>query len=221
MSEINDSMKGHVFCDIERCTHNTCKRCDHLTYKDVDELNITDTAKCNDYDPKPPKKFNVTLNEDQLAVLMDLLGPSSDEGEPNEELCNKLYDLSHFNPVAANMWFINIYSRDQQYGGPEEGGWWYHTTQCEYSLGFDCVDWNQPSVPDLSYLLDSYLAQIDSNFDGVECLEKVGTKLEIEEFIREHGYFEYSELDRYGEGTIVSIERQPGAQHNMQRQHYE
>ena len=223
MSENTIRPRSRAFCDVERCKHCENKRCDVRTLKDVDGFTITDPNKCNDYDPKPLKKFSVTLAEDQLSTLMPLLGPSSDEGEPNEELCNKLYDLSHFNPVAANMYFINIYDRDQLYGGPEEGGWWYHTMLCEYSLGYDCVDWNQIGVPDFRYLIDMFIEQLQTEFDSDEVFNFINNdnlKTEITEALTARDYFEYAELDHYGVGRVVAIERQPGARHNTRRQYY-
>ncbi len=220
MSEITNPMKGHAFCDIERCKHNTCKRCDHLKHEDFNYLTVTEAEGCNDYDPKPPKKFSVTLDEDQLSTLMTLLEPSSDEGDPGEELYNKLYDVSQHNPIAANMFFINIYDRDQLYGGPEEGGWWYHTMLCEYSLGYACVDWNQIGVPDFRFLIDMFIEQLQTEFDEVDILNKPDLKEEIARSLTEHDYYEFAQLDRYGVGRIVAIERQPGARHNTRRQYY-
>lgn len=31
--------------------------------------------------------------------------------------------------------FVNVYKKDQQYGGPEEGGWWYNTYELVLSEG--------------------------------------------------------------------------------------
>ncbi|MXX33247.1 MAG: hypothetical protein F4107_10845 [Gemmatimonadetes bacterium] len=28
---------------------------------------------------------------------------------------------------GETVWFVNEYETDRQYGGPEEGGWWYDT----------------------------------------------------------------------------------------------
>jgi len=27
----------------------------------------------------------------------------------------------------SGFWFVNVYSMDREFGGPEEGGWWYDT----------------------------------------------------------------------------------------------
>lgn len=29
--------------------------------------------------------------------------------------------------MFSGFWFVNVYDRDREYGGPEEGGWWYDT----------------------------------------------------------------------------------------------
>lgn len=34
-------------------------------------------------------------------------------------------DNPHLPPSSPVPVFINVYHRSQQYGGPEEGGWWY------------------------------------------------------------------------------------------------
>ena len=158
-----------------------------------------------------------------MTALMTLLEPSSDEGDSGEELYNKLCKLKQANPVAACMYYINIYDRDQLYGGPEEGGWWYRSTICAGSFGYDCVDWNQISVPDFRYLIDMFIEQLQAEFDSDEVfnfLNNDNLKTEITEALTARDYFEYAELDRYGVGRIVAIERQPGARHNTRRQYY-
>jgi hypothetical protein len=220
MSENTIRPRSRAFCDVERCKHCENKRCDVRTLKDVDYFTVTDPNKCVDYEARLAKQFAVSLDEDEMTALMTLLGPSSDEGEPNEELCNKLYDVSQHNPIAANMYFINIYDRDQQYGGPEEGGWWFHTMLCEYSLGYDCVDWNQIGVPDFRYLIDMFIEQVQTNFDEADILNKPDLKEDIARSLTEHDYYEVAQLDHYGVGRVVAIERQPGARHNTRRQYY-
>lgn len=29
----------------------------------------------------------------------------------------------------AQRWYVNVYLEDRAYGGPEEGGWYYHTAE--------------------------------------------------------------------------------------------
>lgn len=31
------------------------------------------------------------------------------------------------------MVYVNVYSVTREYGGPEEGGWWYNALNCEHS----------------------------------------------------------------------------------------
>lgn len=215
MSENNQSMKGHAFCDVKRCKHCNNTRCDKLMLKDVSDFTVTDGTKCESYDEKLPRHFSVDLDEDEVNALMTLLEPSSDEGDPGEELYNKLWRLSSSNPVAGNMYYINAYDRRQQCGGPEEGGWWYHTVQCLQSIGYDCVGANE-GEPDFQYLIDKFIEFIDLEDD-----ETLPEKDIIETALREHNYYELGMLDNYGEGAFITIERQPGAQHKMGRQHYE
>ena len=222
MNDQSQSMKGHAFCNVTRCKHCVTNRCDHLKLKDV-EFTVKSQADCGDYEATPPKHFCIDLNEDEISDLLTLLEPSSDEGDPGEQLYLKLWKLRHQNPIVNNMYFINVYDREQQYGGPEEGGWWYHSMICEGSYGYDCVDWNQISIPDFRFLIDMFIEQLQTEFEGDEVfnfLNNDNLKTEITEALLRNDYFEYAELDHYGVGRVVAIERQPGAQHNLNRQHY-
>lgn len=218
MSENNQSMKGRAFCDVTNCKHNLNKRCDHRMLKDVDDFTVTKSDSCKDYDRLPLKHYCIDLNEDEVSDLLTLLEPSSDEGDPGEELYNKLYNVTHKNPIAEHMWFVNTYCRYQRYGGPEEGGWWYHSTCCEESRAFDSIDWNQPEMHNFQYLVDMYLEVLQSVIDDFKFEDEI--KESIEYGLKENSYYELGQLNEYGEGYFVAIERQPGAQHNVERQHY-
>jgi hypothetical protein len=68
-----------------------------------------------------------------------------------------------------------------------------------------------------------FIEQLQAEFDSDEVfnfLNNDNLKTEITEALTAHDYFEYAELDRYGVGRIVAIERQPGACHNTRRQYY-
>lgn len=38
-------------------------------------------------------------------------------------------------PGAEHAWYLNEYTTDRRYGGPEEGGWWYETGHFEHCHG--------------------------------------------------------------------------------------
>lgn len=219
MSETTGKKFNGMFCEIERCKHCNTGRCVLRSIKEfmpLDIFRVSDLVQCHTYDPKPPKQSSITLNEDEATVLLQLLAPSSDEGQPNEELYNKIYRYSQMNPIASSMFYINIYERCQQYGGPEEGGWWYHTTHCCSSVGYACADWNTSEQHDFSYLLDMFFESIQDVIESKELPDKEDVKTAL----LTHDCYQISDIDRYDEGTIVAIERQPGAQHSTQRQYY-
>lgn len=222
MSEQNQSMKGHAFCDVERCVHCINKRCDKLTLKDVDYLTIQDRTKCEFYVPQPPKKYSITLNEDEIADIMTLLRPSSDDGESGEELYAKLHKLTHDNPIAAHMYFINLYIKTRMYGGPEEGGWYYTATECESSHGFNCADRSSENdLPDFDYLVENFFKLMTEWFDeeerpGLPSFDQMVAALKANDYCSI-----VLDSTMLSDDVFVAIERQPGAQHNNRRQHYE
>lgn len=163
-----------------------------------------------------PKRVNISLTTEEIEFLLEELeGDFADEESADlaERLTIRLINKRE-SEVATNMWYFNSYEVHQVYGGPEEGGWWYHLTECVGSQGF--------SISDTKGGLDELYKVVVKEFEGLEPNEEPPT---FEEFIRNiqefnqfafrHGY------DEYGEGTFLAVERAPAAQENMRRQHYE
>lgn len=205
-------------CTATRCKNNINGICEVTTIAMINDFDEMTAETCGRYNPKPPKKFSITLDEDQITSLLTLLQPSSDEGDPGEELYGKLYRYSNNNPIAANMYFINLYSTQQAYGGPEEGGWWYTVINCETSVGYDCYSaWNDQTdftnlVVELHKLMTEWLdEEVDMPTD-----EQIDEALKLNDYCYINcGPSSYTDSDLF-----IAIERQPGAQHNTDRQYY-
>lgn len=50
--------------------------------------------------------------------------------------------------AKPTLWHVNVYERDREYGGPEEGGWWYDTGtyQPHMSVTFDRASYTPEQV---------------------------------------------------------------------------
>jgi len=218
MTTENDQLRGHAICEVNDCRSNVNGRCDHLMHADIDYGEIYNKDDCSGYNRKPLKHFCVDLDEDQMTALLAKL--KSSMSDPGEEIYNLLDSIKDDNLIAANMWFISVYYRQQVYGGPEEGGWWYHITRCEESRAFDSIDWNQPEMHNFQYLIDKYMEVLQSVFGEFTDANPMATTESIEFSLKENGYYEFGQLDGHGEGYFVAIERQPGAQHDTKKQFY-
>lgn len=63
-----------------------------------------------------------------FARLLGWLFPDG----PNEQ-CQALCEYMGLTPPNLNYW-VNIYELDRNYGGPEEGGWWFNSGKLEKSI---------------------------------------------------------------------------------------
>lgn len=81
----------------------------------------------------------IYLSETDIDLLKTLLQPGAefdDDGYPENDpaiLYQKLSDQRRSNPSA--LW-VSVYEETQQYGGPEEGGWWYTHSELTDGQGF-------------------------------------------------------------------------------------
>jgi len=50
---------------------------------------------------------------------------------PNRRVCRSITRPDHIE------WYVNIYRTEREYGGPEEGGWWFTTGECIESRKFN------------------------------------------------------------------------------------
>ena len=167
----------------------------------------------------PTKKhYNLTITEDELGALVQLLPPeeSVDTDDINNyRLIQKIKDVQ-INPIAQSMYFINVYDVTQHYGGDEEGGWYYYTTECIYSNGFSTLS----AVKSILY--DALIQQFYAALDGADISQdKWMSEEQIQHLLDEGTTVRTCNFDRHGEGCFVSIERAPGVEHDMHRPHYE
>jgi hypothetical protein len=81
----------------------------------------------------------IYLGETDIELLKTLLRPGADfadDGCPENDqaiLYQKLSDQLRVDPSA--LW-VSLYEETQQYGGPEEGGWWYTHYELSNGRGF-------------------------------------------------------------------------------------
>lgn len=163
-----------------------------------------------------PEHFLVNLTLKESSYLLSLLKEATgypDEQEIAEDLIYKLNSWTS-NPYLSHMLFINVYDRQQVYGGPEEGGWYYHLFPCISSIGY-AID-PQDDNPYM-YIIDKFIESCDAFDLPIDELDKD----EIAECLESTGRYSCSDFDRYGQGYSIYIESLPGEQHDAQRRWYE
>lgn len=183
------------------------------------------------------KRIVVSFTEEELKQLSDLVDNLTHVPKHRElvreypDLVLRAEDINQLlnnNPVAQNMWFINIYVVNKQYGGPEEGGWYYDTYDCIKSYGHSCLE------QEVSVRIDGKVVPWRSFNEMVEDFISYCEFYEVkppftdmydyaayEELLNEGRTITASDIDRHGEGILLSIERAPGQRHMTWRHHYE
>lgn len=209
---------GKIFCEHSDCPNQVRHICQVMNSATPEHQFKDDACETFELLKKQKKQrqiCNLTLNHEDLETILELLGPSSDEGDPNYDLYWSIR-CKMSNPIAHAMYFINFYTIDQQYGGPEEGGWWYHTYDCNWSLGFDCiVGWQSGEpVKDFSRIVDELFSAIEEPDYPAQ------TKEEIIEFLKTNNHYQYYQVDKYGEGWMIEITQACAGGHNTERQRY-
>ena len=67
------------------------------------------------------------------------------DGDCQKETCSCLaWAEDHTNPPV--FYTVAVYTEDQAYGGPEEGGWWYTTGNLIYNLEEGCKNGALPQI---------------------------------------------------------------------------
>ena len=161
-------------------------------------------------------RYNVTLTQEEFDKITDLLDKTVDD-----QLATDLREVTHI-PAAKHMYFINIYSIEQHYGGPEEGGWYYHTVDCYASFGVYCDPHEHDTVWSREHRFD-LLAREASNYTvslGPSWPEPVAAATIISDLLEDDCYYIES-TDRYGNGEALEISRTLGAMHDNRSHHYE
>ena len=224
-------VRGKIRCYMHDCEHREGKYCTILGSSDAtDDWNDAD-EKCHGYSSKKAKAeaerkartfSNVTLSHEEIETLLTLLSPSSDEETDSGYHLYKKLSERMFNPIANAMYFINQYEVNQVYGGPEEGGWYYHTTSCNYSLGFDCLISYQSDEPvkDFNRIVDEFVT-IGCDLNSVNELGPELDKDMIISKLKANNYYVLHDLDKYGEGVRIEITQTCAGAHHTERQRYE
>lgn len=164
---------------------------------------------------KVPTTYNLTITETQLKKILELATEANehiegDTGEPDDTLSTIInyFERLEGSPIHTNIVFINSYDVDQCYGGPEEGGWWYHTYACTDIRGYIGSE----------FVLDEFITLLQSeNIDD----DKMPTKEEVKAHAEKFGSYTVYDTDQYGEGRIYEISSYPACSHDTRRQHYE
>jgi hypothetical protein len=84
------------------------------------------------------------------------------------------YEVVYDHNVVPAPYYVNVYERYREYGGPEEGGWWYDSGTVVHSEKFDnesdaetCRDNLRITYPNS----DNYTSVVYSGGDYIICIE--------------------------------------------------
>ena len=169
-------------------------------------------------------RYTLTLTQEQYQALATMLEnvPETDDSDASiSEIRDQLVDVLHI-PAAKYMYYINVYNIDQAYGGPEEGGWYYHTHDCHTSIGIFCDPCDGESQFTRDHRFDELITTALQYLQSFEPKwQDDGAAQEIFNDLNEYGCFVAYDTDKYGCGELVEISRTPGNRHDTRRQYYE
>ena len=167
------------------------------------------------------KACTLNLTDEQIKTLTDLIAPSAgweDEPDINYGLLSELERAASVARTADPLYYINEYEVTREYGGPEEGGWYYTVYRLHRSAAFD----NHVAAIDeaVNYLRDVEFISMDEyrHFCTDEYNDLVN-KL-IDPTWCEFGMQLWSNMDKYGDGIILAIEPTPGCSDNTHVHQY-
>lgn len=75
------------------------------------------------------------------------------------------------------QWHVSVYERDRNYGGPEEGGWWYDSGTVVQTIPVTSEDWSDEDIELLIDLLRKQYA--DTSEYGISSVLYSGGEYEI------------------------------------------
>ena len=121
--------------------------------------------------------------------------------------------VEHF-PDNYNISYVSVYEVTREYGGPEEGGWWYN----EYTL----IDSRLVSIDEEAYLLYDFL-NIKYNTNKAINIDNFKRELEFANEDIKHTIETYQISNRYEPGSkiLVTIEKKRGEREEQGPPHYE
>lgn len=85
----------------------------------------------------------IYLSEEQIDLLKTLLQPGADmddDGYPENDQAVLYVKLSDQRRSRQGALWVSLYEETQQYGGPEEGDWWYTHHELLDGQGFTELD---------------------------------------------------------------------------------
>ena len=165
--------------------------------------------------------YTLNLTDQQVKTLKDLLAPSTgweDEPGENYELTREL-ERAEAIAKSITLLYVNEYELSKEYGGPEEGGWYYTASRLHRSAAFDnyvaAIDYAVKYLREVHFISKDEYRRICTD-DYKDIIRQLS-----DPFWHEYGMQLWSNLDKYGEGTIVAIEPTPGLDDNSHiRQYY-
>jgi arsenate reductase-like glutaredoxin family protein len=169
------------------------------------------------------KPHTIHCNPDQYEVIkLAVYQATEDNLDDNiREVFNRAEQS-----ITSRMLYYNVYNVEQQYGGPEEGGWYYHTYRCTYSEGVEAFSQDRQvtdSFHDMfkHFLKDAELLTIPNDYsemsqDDIETLVKYTFLVEKSNL----GMY-LSAVDRYGEGIVIAIEPAAALSEDTRREIYD
>lgn len=147
--------------------------------------------------------------EELFQLLVDAEVPTTTEFEKDEEQPARAAGID-------DIYYLSVYQHVQRYGGPEEGDWYYRTIELVSIDSFFCPPETRALC--FSELWSAFCAALSRHF-GEDYLE--GYHVPRHEELQSGVLPSVRELNDYGEGYTVRIERIPGELHDTRRPQYE
>lgn len=149
--------------------------------------------------------YTMTLSRREMKVLTALIAAYDDEDDDSYTTAT----IRHIKDAARrqacqSFKFVNVYDYTQQYGGAEEGGWYYTTTECVRSYGVAVC-----SERDLHRLIELFIEMSIEWCDTVYP-STIEATAEIYQQLVSLQIVQSSQLDKYGAGYVVRVEDEPG-----------
>ena len=169
------------------------------------------------------KPHTIHCNKDQYEVIKLAVYQATEDNLDDgiREVFNRAEQS-----ITSRMLYYNVYTVEQQYGGPEEGGWYYHIRTCTHSEGVVAFAPDREvtdSFHDMfkHFLKDAELLDISNEYSEM-------SQTDLETLLRYIFLDERSNLgmyltsvDRYGEGRVIAIEPAAALSEDTRRQIYD
>lgn len=124
--------------------------------------------------------------------------------------------------VCTRNVYFNVYATEQQYGGSEEGGWYYTETKCVYTEMVKLPDADLLDANSLSHIANR-IFELCNDYDISYSYIDTDEFAECISNLFDEGLLYSPRIgtaDRYGFGCYVQMERMPAESQNTATQHY-